>query len=70
MFGVVAVTNKFSQIYFILFYLVTVVVVLNLIVAFIVDAFVSKFAASDRSDGWGEGVKVLFREAQVHRKRG
>jgi hypothetical protein len=66
MFGVVAVTNKWSQIYFILFYLLTVVVTLNLIVAFIVNAFVTKFETKQRSDSWENEVQQYFAEAQVN----
>ena len=65
MFGVVAVTGKWSQIYFMMFYIVTVVLVLNLIVAFIVNAFVSKYETNVKTDSWEYEVRQLFEDAQV-----
>ena len=65
MFGVVAVTNKWSQLYFVFFYLVTVMVVMNLILAFIVEAFVSRREENTRSNSWEKELLLSFHEAQV-----
>ena len=90
MFGIVAVTSKWSQVfsplllssllplpsslteiliptqfYFVFFYILTVVIVLNLIVAFIVEGYVVQFETQERSHAWKEEVRSYFLKAQV-----
>ena len=65
MFGVVAVTNKWSQIYFLSFYIMTVMVVLNLILAFIVEVYVLKSETNSRTHSWEKEIQRIFKLAQV-----
>jgi hypothetical protein len=65
MFAVIAVTNKGSCVFFLAFYISTIVLTMNLTVAFIVDAFISKYDANQQSGTWEKEVLIRFREAQV-----
>ncbi len=65
MFGVVAVTSKWSELYFVSFYLVTVVLMVYTIVAFVVDAFLTKYDSNTRFDKLDAEVAELFDSAQV-----
>ena len=64
MFGVVAVTNDWNQLYFLIWYIITVVVVLNLILALVVEAFVVRYETSKKKDSWDSEVKQRFADAQ------
>eukprot|EP01028_Stygiella_incarcerata_P001472 TRINITY_DN125_c0_g1_i1.p1 TRINITY_DN125_c0_g1~~TRINITY_DN125_c0_g1_i1.p1 ORF type:complete len:775 (+),score=143.52 TRINITY_DN125_c0_g1_i1:84-2327(+) len=47
--GYVVVTNKLARVFFICFYLVAVVLVMNIVVAFILEAFVMQWEANQKS---------------------
>eukprot|EP00730_Choanoeca_flexa_P007701 TRINITY_DN12378_c0_g1_i11.p2 TRINITY_DN12378_c0_g1~~TRINITY_DN12378_c0_g1_i11.p2 ORF type:complete len:632 (+),score=153.04 TRINITY_DN12378_c0_g1_i11:146-1897(+) len=68
--GFVAATNSLSRIYFMLFYIITVNIVLNVVIAFILETFLSRMSyqrslAERGKDEETETLKVFLRHADV-----
>eukprot|EP00039_Didymoeca_costata_P013237 m.198064 g.198064 ORF g.198064 m.198064 type:complete len:785 (-) comp15714_c0_seq20:2647-5001(-) len=57
--GFVVLTSKWARIYFVIFHLVTVVLIMNIFIAFIIEAFVLQLAlnSNDIKDRWGDKVE-------------
>jgi hypothetical protein len=48
--GVVAVTSKWSRLYFVSYYIIAVVMVLNLVIAFVVEAYLEQVTVEEEKD--------------------